>query len=230
MRFRAIISLTMLLAAIMLEGCASLLNAPTEEQLLVDEAALTFERFLHNPDFPMWYRAQRKNIKAIFIVPRFLRGAFLVGAAGGKGVLLAQDFVHGGWSPPAFYTMSAASVGPQAGVDSSEVILVVQTFSGLRQFHGMGTMKLGLDAGLTMGPMGEGGTLGVDIATFTSSGGLYGGMSLDELAVTASDSSNEVYYGQRVKPEEILSNTSVSNPGADRLRAVIGQTIVPGDH
>src|SRR5262249_21024539 len=186
---------------------------------------LTFQRFLENTELASWYRGQEKNIKAVFIVPRFLRGAVLVGGAGGKGVLLAQDFVHGGWSPPAFYGMSVASFGVQAGFDSSEVILIVQTFSALERFNGRGTMKMGLDAGVTMGPWGEGGTTGLDIVTFSWSKGIFGGISFDGLAITTSDSANEAYYGAPVKPEEILSNEKLTNAGADKLRATVGRQI-----
>ena len=198
-----------------------------EEQRLVEAATVTFERFRENRSFNFWYLGQGKNIKAVFIVPKFVRGAFLAGAAGGKGVLLAHDFVHGGWSAPAFYSMSAASVGLQAGFDASEVIMVIQTFAGLERFYGAGTVKFGLDAGFSVGPWGEGGTAGLDIVTFTASKGLFAGMSLDGLAVTASDGSNEAYYGKSVKPEQILTTNTFSHAGADKIRAVVGRDIAP---
>jgi SH3 domain-containing YSC84-like protein 1 len=199
----------------------------SDEQRLVDEATQTFQRFLESPGLGSWYVAQGKNIKAIFIVPKFVRGAFLVGAAGGKGVLLAQDFVKGGWSYPAFYGMSVASVGFQAGVDASEVVMIIQTHSGLERFYGTGTVRLGIDAGLTLGPWGEAGMTGLDIVTFTWSKGLFGGMSLDGLAVAAYDGSNKAYYGLPAKPEQILTTNMFSNSGADRLRALIGRLIAP---
>jgi len=199
----------------------------SEEQRLVEAATMTFERFREDRSLGFWYLGQGQNIKAVFIVPKFVRGAFLIGAAGGKGVLLAHDFVHGGWSSPAFYNMSVASVGLQAGFDSSEVILVIQTFAGLERFYGAGTVKFGLDAGFAIGPWGEGGTAGLDIVTFASSKGLFGGMSFDGLAVTASDGSNEAYYGKSVKPEEILTTNAIANVGAARLRAIVGRDISP---
>jgi lipid-binding SYLF domain-containing protein len=223
---RTVVSLSLLLAICWSLEVGHAADAP-EEQRLVEEATVTFERFLENRSLAFWYRGQAKNIKAVFIVPKFLRGAFLVGAGGGKGVLLAQDFVHGGWSFPAFYGMSVASVGLQAGFDSSEVVMIIQTFAGLERFYGAGTVKLGLDAGLTVGPWGEGGTTGLDIVTFTWSKGLFGGMSLDGLAVTAYDGSNEAYYGSQVKPEQILATNAFSNHGADRLRAVVGRPTTP---
>lgn len=223
---RMIVLLTFLLAMFWPLGLGQAADAP-DEQRLVDEAIATFARFLDNPDLASWYVAQGKNIKAVFIVPKFLRGAFLVGAAGGKGVLLAHDFVHGGWSFPAFYGMSVASVGVQAGFDSSEVVMIIQTHAGLERFYGAGTVRLGLDAGLTLGPWGEGGTTGLDIVTFTWSKGIFGGMSLDGLAVTAYGGSNEAYYGKPAKPEQILTTNAFSNSGANRLRAVVGQLITP---
>jgi lipid-binding SYLF domain-containing protein len=219
-----IVSLTFLLAMCWPLGVGQAADA-ADEQRLVDEATQTFQRFLESPGLASWYVAQGKNIKAVFIVPKFVRGAFLIGAAGGKGVLLAQDFVKGGWSYPAFYGMSVTSVGLQAGIDASEVVMIIQSHGGLERFYGTGTVRLGLDAGLTLGPWGEGGVTGLDIVTFTWSKGLFGGMSLDGLAVAAFDGSNEAYYGSPVKPEQILTTNAFSNPGAARLRAAVGRLI-----
>lgn len=205
---------------------SALAGSSSEQQRLIDDATVTFERFLETPGIASWYRSEAKNVKGVFIVPQFLRGAFLVGAAGGRGVLLARDFVKGGWSPPAFYRMSAGSFGFQAGADSSQVVLIIQTFSGLEQFYGSGTAKLGLDAGITLGSLGEGGTTGFDIVSFSWSKGLFGGMSVEGLAITTAGSENEAYYGNPVKPEEILSNGSLTNPGADTLRATLERLVL----
>ncbi|HET6674413.1 MAG TPA: YSC84-related protein, partial [Nitrospiraceae bacterium] len=101
----------------------------------------------------------------------------------------------------------------------------IQTFSGLEQFYGSGTAKLGLDAGITLGPLGEGGTTGLDIVSFSWSKGLFGGMSVEGLAITAVGSDNEAYYGAPVKPEEILSNSSLTNPGAEALRKTVERLV-----
>jgi lipid-binding SYLF domain-containing protein len=212
-------------ALLFLIPVTAIAGSSSEQQRLVDEATVTFERFLETPGIASWYRTEAKNVKAVFIVPQLFRGAFLVGAAGGSGVLLARDFVKGGWSPPAFYRMSAGSFGFQAGADSSQVVLIVQTFSGLERFYGLGTAKPGLDAGITFGPLGEGGTTGLDIVSFSWSKGLFGGMSVEGLAITTAGSDNESYYGAPVKPEEILSNSSLTNPGADALRTTVERLV-----
>ncbi|MGH9783437.1 MAG: lipid-binding SYLF domain-containing protein, partial [Terriglobia bacterium] len=138
--------LTMLLAGTLFVQIPIRANAadPAEQQQLVEKATLTFDRFLSDRTTKAWYRKEGRKVTAVFIVPQFLRGAFLVGAAGGTGVLLARDLVKGGWSPPSFYRMSTASIGAQAGADSSEVVLLVLTQAGLERFHGTGTFRLGL--------------------------------------------------------------------------------------
>lgn len=191
------------------------------QQQLVDRAKLTFDRFQTDPKLASWYRTESKDIKAIFIVPQLLRGAVGVGLSGGSGVLLARDVVKDQWSPPAFYTMSAGSVGLQVGADASEVILLVRTFAGLERFHGRGAFKLGVDSGLSVGPIGEGGTAGLDIVSFAWSKGAFLGLSLQGFSISASSDANETYYGVAVKPEQILANGPVTNPGADELRAAV---------
>lgn len=194
-----------------------------EQQQLVDRAKLTFDRFQSDPKLASWFRTEAKNMKAIFIVPQLLRGAFVVGVSGGSGVLLARDFVKGGWSPPAFYRMNAGSVGIQAGADASEVLLVINTFAGLERFYGGGAFKLGLESGVSVGSIGEGGTAGLDVVSFASSKGAFLGMSFAGFSISALPDANETYYGTPVKPEQILANGPVTNPGADELRAAVSR-------
>lgn len=194
-----------------------------EQQQLVDRAKLTFDRFQSDAKLASWFRTEAKDMKAIFIVPQLLRGAFVVGASGGSGVLLARDFVKGGWSPPAFYRMSAGSVGFQAGADASEVLLVINTFAGLERFYGGGAFKLGLESGVSIGSIGEGGTAGLDVVSFATSKGAFLGMSLAGFAISASSDANEAYYGTAVKPEQILANGPITNAGADELRAAVSR-------
>jgi lipid-binding SYLF domain-containing protein len=69
----------------------------------------------------------------VLIVPKLIKGGFIVGGEGGDGVLLVQR--HGGWSAPAFYAIGAGSFGLQAGLEQSEVILLIMTQKGLDGVH-----------------------------------------------------------------------------------------------
>jgi len=203
----------------------TLAEEASEQQQLIDQAISTFERFMAEPGLAAGYRLKPDSMKAVFIVPKLWRGALVVGGSGGRGVLIARDLLKGGWSPPAFYTMSSTSFGPQVGVDSSELILIVQTFSALERFSGKGTARLGVDGGFTVGAFGEGGTTGLDLISFAWSKGVFVGFSLQGFAITASAKDNHAYYGTPVNPEEILANKTVTNPGADRLRATLAKLL-----
>ena len=56
--------------------------------------------------------------------------------------------------------------------------------------YGGGTFKLGVDSGLSIGPLGEGGTAGLDIVSFARSKGVFLGLSLSGFAISASSDAN----------------------------------------
>jgi len=49
----------------------------------VDKAKLTVEAFTTDPDAGVAVRDLKDEAKALFIVPQFIRGAFVFGGAGG---------------------------------------------------------------------------------------------------------------------------------------------------
>jgi len=100
---------------------------------------------------------------------------------------------------------------------------MVLTHAGLERFHGTGTFRLGLDAGVTVGSLSDGGITGLDVISFTWSKGVYAGMSLAGVGITAAPGDNRAYYGRTVKPEEILEGT-VANPQADELRGALDRS------
>ena len=84
-----------------------------------------------------------------------MKGAFLFGVEGGNGVLFVRDEKTGSWSEPAFYEISSASFGVQAGVEKSEAVMIVQTVKGVETLLSS-TVKLGAEASAVIGPKGSG--------------------------------------------------------------------------
>ena len=69
----------------------------------------------------------------MFLAPAVLRGAFFIGAAGGRGVFVARDDKAGRWNGPAFYTLGELSF--DGGVSLQGAAVAVR--SGLnRAFYG----------------------------------------------------------------------------------------------
>jgi len=192
----------------------------TEQQQLVDKAKMTVEAFAADPSAGAAVRDLKSEAKALFIVPQFIRGAFVFGGAGGSGVLIVRDEKTNKWSEPAFYTMGSASFGLQIGGDVSEMIFVVRNQKGLEEFY-RSDFKLGADVTMAVGPVGEGASVkGIagDMVAYAKKKGVFVGFSADGSTIAVSDDANAAYYGKLVRPTDIVVKQSVSNPKSADLR------------
>lgn len=217
--------------AILLISCAGTTTTGTtaedqnrvEAQQLVARAQTTFNNFINDPNMGAM-RDLLPNAKGIFIIPQQLKGAFIVGAQGGSGVLVQRAGNTNDWTGPAFYTAAGASFGFQAGGQAAEIVLLIMSQRGIAAFMS-NSFKLGADAGIAVGPMGMGASaatanLSADILSFAKAKGLYGGVSLDGSVVAPRDKWNFAYYGKPVKPPEILVKGLKSPEAAELLNAV----------
>jgi lipid-binding SYLF domain-containing protein len=192
-----------------------------EAQQLVEKARLAFEGFLADPQMGDPMRSIVRQAKAVLIYPQVLRVAFVVGASGGSGVLLARDPQANAWGGPAFYTIGQGSVGPQIGGDASDIVLVAMTDRGVSALLST-SAKLGADVGVALGPVGVGAeastaNLSVDVLSYSRAKGLYAGASLNGAVVVSRDALNRAYYGKDVTPTAILMYREVSNSHAAPL-------------
>ena len=196
-------------------------SEPTEQQLLIDQARITFQSMMS--EYRMeWLRDNFHQAKGVLIIPRMLKAGFILGGSGGRGVLLVRDSHTGQWSQPAFYTLGTASVGFQIGGETAEIIMMVRTQKAVDKLLAT-SFKLGGDISLTTGPVGQGVKSNVmaDIYSFARSQGLFGGVALDGTIITTRDKWNIEYYGQTVTPADILISNIVRNPGSVELREAV---------
>ncbi len=187
---------------------------------LVEKARFAFEGFMADSKMESFHGLFEKA-KGVFVAPQVLKGAFVVGASGGSGVLVVRDEKTGEWNGPAFYTLGGISFGLQIGGEASEVVLLIMTERGVSSLLS-NSLKLGADAGIAAGPVGAGASvstanLSADILSFSRSKGLYGGISVDGAVVAIRGDWNEAYYGKPVTPTDTLIRREVTNPQAARL-------------
>ena len=158
--FAAIFTTSVLTLALVLTG-ARPAAAASEPEALVEKAALTIEKLLVDPDLtelaPFVDRAQ-----AVLIIPQLVKGGFIIGGEGGSGVLLVRGS-DGTWSPPAFYTLAAGSIGLQIGGQVSEVVFTIMNDGAVDAVLDE-NFKLGADASVALGPLGK----GVEASTTTN--------------------------------------------------------------
>lgn len=187
---------------------------------LVERSAAVYRGFMTDPSME-WFQRNVDQARGIFIVPQMLRGGFIIGGSGGRGVLLAQDPASGKWSYPAFYSMGSVSFGFQIGADASEIILLIMTDRGLNAMLST-DYKLGADVAMAAGPVGASAKAQTaDILAFGRSQGIYGGVSLEGAAISPQDDWNRQYYGKPVQLFDILINQKLSNRQADPLRQLL---------
>ena len=215
-----------LMAAILLGSMVAVNAIPAlaadsmEQQQLVDKAKMTIEAFAADPGVGPATRELKSETKALFIVPQFIRGAFVFGGAGGSGVLIVRDEKTKKWSEPAFYTIGSASFGLQIGGDVSEMIFVVRNQKGVEEFYRT-DFKLGADVSMAVGPAGEGASvkgITADVVAYPKKKGVFAGIAVDGSIIAVSDDSNTAYYGKPVRPTDIIVKQSVSNPKSADLR------------
>ncbi|HXT78045.1 MAG TPA: YSC84-related protein [Acetobacteraceae bacterium] len=202
-------------------GCV---KTPGEEQTLVDRATLTAQEML-TQNVSQDPKTMLQRAKGVMICPRLFKAGFFFGGEGGGCVLLARAG-NGTWSYPAFYTMGSGSFGLQAGIQDSQLLLLVMTQKGLNALMDS-QVKLGADASIAVATLGGGVSgstttaVGADIVAFSAARGLFGGISLEGSVISARTEWNQAYYGQPYAARQIVIQMQGANPGADPLREVL---------
>ncbi len=197
--------------------------AATEQEQLVTKAETTFSNFERDPDMK-WLRDNIGKAKAVLIAPEIVKAGFILGGSGGRGVLLARNAKTGKWAGPAFYTLATGSVGFQAGISVSEVVMLVMTEKGLNSLLST-SFKVGGDVSVAAGPVGAGAksNIAADLISYSRAKGIYGGLNLDGTVVSTNDEWNSAYYGKAVTPPDILIRQDVRNPQAAPLQRQVAK-------
>jgi lipid-binding SYLF domain-containing protein len=84
------------------------------------------------------------NAQGIAVIPGVIKAGFIVGGRRGRGVLSVRT-ESGGWSSPAFVTLTGGSIGWQIGVQSTDIILVFKSRKNIETLM-KGKFTLGADA------------------------------------------------------------------------------------
>ena len=210
-------------AAIMLTAW-TLISAPVlaaadadDAQAIVEKAQITFNSFMRDKDYS-YLQENIAKARGVVIYPQVLKAGFIFGGSGGNGVLFLKDKDMKDWSGPAFYTLGSVTFGLQIGGEAAEVVMLVMTQKAVDTLFS-NSMKLGADASIAAGPVGAGAKANIvaDFISFARSKGAYAGLNLEGSVLDVRDSLNKVYYGQEVRPVDILVKRAVSNPGAKGL-------------
>src|SRR6185312_7521787 len=157
-----------------------------------------------------------KDAKAIAVIPDVLKVGFVFGGRRGEGLISVKS-PDGTWSNPSFITMTGGSIGFQAGVSSTDVILVFRTQRGVDSIV-RGKFTLGADASAAAGPVGRtanastDGQLKAEIYSYSRSRGLFAGVALDGSALRIDYDANAAVYGAGITPRRIFEGGVTNVP------------------
>jgi len=157
-----------------------------------------------------------KNAKAIAVMPATIKGGFVFSGQKGEG-LISRRTADGTWSNPNFISMAGAGVGFQAGISSTDIILIFRTDRGVDGIIN-GKFTMGANASAAAGPVGRSATAATDgqmkaeIYTYSRSKGLFAGVALDGTHFSIDDDANEAIYGPGITARRIFEGGVTNVP------------------
>lgn len=146
--------------------------------------------------------ALMQDAQGVAIIPGVVKLGFVVGGRFGRGLVMARN-PDGSWGNPVFITFTGGSIGWQAGIESTDIILVFKTRKGVeRLMQGRGKLTLGAEVGVAAGPLGRqagaatDAQLRAEIYSYARSRGLFLGLALDGSVVLNDADGNLAFYRQ----------------------------------
>ena len=189
----------------------------------IEDATWVLDEFMGSPDREAAVDLIKRSA-AVAIFPTVYKGAFIIGAQYGKGVIVSHDKVNKTWSAPAFLTLGGGSVGFQIGGEAVDLILVIMNERGVKSLlRGKGT--LGADISVAAGPVGRKAQaetdvlLKAEIYSYSKAKGAFIGISLKGAVLAPDNKEANEYYGHHVYAEEILIDKREA-PGEPGLKLI----------
>jgi lipid-binding SYLF domain-containing protein len=157
------------------------------------------------------------HAKCIAVVPHMIKGGFVFGAEGGRGV--ASCRINHRWSAPAFFAITGGSWGLQIGVEGVDLVMIIQNDEGMKHLL-ESKFQIGGDASAAAGPVGRHATadtdwkLNTEILTYSRAKGAFAGLTLTGADVRTDEDSMHAFYGRGVTMREALNGQIPPPPAA----------------
>jgi len=161
-----------------------------------------------------------QHAMCLAIFPSAVQVAALAGAEHGKGFATCRTAQ--GWSAPAPLDISGGSWGAQVGAEEMDLVLVVTDRKGMQELES-GKLKMGIEASVAGGPVGEHAatlTTNADILSYSRVRGLFAGTNLNGSAISEDQSDTRTLYGSPVSMADILAGKA---PAPEAGRAFLNE-------
>jgi lipid-binding SYLF domain-containing protein len=182
----------------------------------MDHAAAVLHEIMSAPDRGIPQEVL-DHAKCVAVVPHLIKGGFVFGAEGGRGVVTCRT--QTGWSAPAFFAITGGSWGAQIGVEGVDLVMIVQHDRGMQDLMSS-KFELGADASAAAGPVGRHASadtdwkLNAEVLTYSRARGIFAGIALNGAAIRRDDDSTAAIYGHEVPTRRILRGEEPVPPSA----------------
>ena len=172
------------------------------------------------------FGALLKEAEGIAIFPSIIKIGWGIGGQYGKGIIFRKDSRVGIWYGPAFVKIKSISVGPQIGIQSIALVLVISNERGMEGFM-EDNFTLGGTVSIAAGPLGRSLSADTDykfkasIYSYSISKGAYIGASFQGSAIQEDSEANELFYGKSISNRTMLKNKITVNPAVLKLLLLI---------
>ena len=191
----------------------------------VDKASAVMEEVMRIRDKSI-PRDLLEKAKAVVVFPGAIKGAFIIGGQGGKGVAVRR--MGRGWSAPAFLNMAGGSIGLQIGGSKTDYVLLIMNDKGMKGLV-EDKFELGGEGSVAAGPVGRtasastNATFDAEILTYSRSKGLFAGISLKGVSINSDNDLNRAIYEKNLK--EIIGDPPLGAAAAPATLRKFGQTV-----
>jgi len=213
---KALFAILMLLIA----SCGVAARAADDQERLdgrLDAARNVIDSIMSVPDKAVPDGIAR-HAKCIAVIPGVVKGAFIVGAEYGQGVVTCRT--GRGWSGPVFIRLAGGSFGFQVGGQGTDLVLVATNDKGFQDLlHDK--FKIGADASAAAGPVGRDAQASTDISmraemlTWSRSRGIFAGIDLNGATVSQNTADTDELYGAHHRFDNVLRGEVPPPPQAE---------------
>ncbi|KAI5124477.1 hypothetical protein M0805_008359 [Coniferiporia weirii] len=212
------------------------LNSPLPQPLPKEclKASKIFKSFVDNGNNGLdgiIPRQVLENAKG-FAIFTIIKAGFLFSARAGSGVVIAK-LDDGTWSAPSAIGTAGLGVGGQAGAEMTDFLVVLNSRS--RSFMSAGSLTLGGNMSIALGPLGRNGeALGslntsgrvAAMYSYSKTRGLFGGVSVEGSVIVERQDANSLAYQADVTVKQLLSGAVAppdwAQPLIKTLEACVG--------
>ena len=178
------------------------------------DATSTLENILLTSDHRI-PKSLLNEMEGIVIIPGAIKAAIGWGGQGGRGIAMVRN-EDGEWSNPVFITLGEGSVGFQAGVEFTDIVLLFKNSDDIFKLENS-EITLGADAGLVAGPVCTNASaisnikFNSKIVSYSYSRGVFAGASIKGGVLKSNKHVNEAYYDKDdIVFDEVFFLTDIS--------------------